>query len=34
VAGWLSLDGPGRYVWAVVVIVGGVEFLLASWNDL
>ena len=34
VAGWLSLDGPRRYVWAVVVIVGGVGFLLARWNDL
>jgi hypothetical protein len=34
VAGWLSLDEPGRYVWAVVVIVGGVGFLLARWNEL
>jgi hypothetical protein len=34
VAGWLSLDGPGRYLWAVIVIVAGVGFLVAKWNDL
>jgi hypothetical protein len=31
---WLSLDDVSRYVWAVVAIVAGVGFFLASWNDL
>lgn len=33
-AAWLSLDDVSRYVWAVVAIVAGVGFFLASWNDL
>jgi hypothetical protein len=33
VAAWLSLDDVSRYVWAVVAIVAGVAFFLASWND-
>ncbi len=31
---WLSLDDVSRYAWAVVAIVAGVGFFLASWNDL
>ena len=34
VLGWLSLDGWGRYVWAVVLIVAAVGFLVARWLDV
>jgi len=34
IAGWISLDGYGRYVWAAVVIVAAIAFLVARWIDL
>ena len=34
VAAWLGMDTGARYLWAVVAIVSGVGFLLASANDL
>jgi hypothetical protein len=34
VTAWVSLDDVSRHAWAIVAIVTGLGFFLASWNDL
>jgi hypothetical protein len=34
IAAWLGMDSGARYLWAVVAIVSGVAFLLASADEL